>query len=249
MFTTERIDINDLFTKGFTVGYLQEEWANKILKVLKNQSWIEVVPDVLNSDGEIDKYYESIYISVASMMKPDEPNRWFKRYMDEFCLWAEPVLSKFENGNSYHVSAFCGTEGYFMEPHSDVGDRSVLDIIAYFGDDIGDENSGGCLDFFKVDVKDPENPSKMTFLDRVVPKHGMIVIFNNMNPTIYHEVTKLIKPGCRRFQLIAQAGMIDKPDWSVDYKAEKGFYSYHKKAVLGNTDSALEILENGHVGE
>lgn len=250
MLTSPCINIPELFAKGYTTVNIQKPWADRILKEMKNQSWVEVVPDVIDASGNIDKYYENRYISAQSMLQPDHPIPLFKRYMDSFMKWSGPAISRYEAGHEYHVSAFCGLEGYYMEPHSDVGDRSILDIVAYFGDDIGDRDDGGCLNFYRVDLCDPENEDKMSLIESIVPEHGMVVVFNNMNPSVYHEVTKLTKKGCKRFQLIAQAGILNKPDWFIEFESEKGFYKHDSdKAILGDTDSVLRILKEGTVYE
>lgn len=87
----------------------------------------------------------------------------------------------------------------------------------------------------------------MIHITTVVPKHGMVVVLNNLDPSIYHEVTPLVKPNSKRFQYIANIGMADKPEWDIPFKSKPGFYSYKNAARLGDTDAVLEIIERGRV--
>lgn len=136
MFLTKHININELYRNGFTVGHIDQMNADIILKEMKKESWIEVTTDEEDPSGKIDKYYASRYISAQTILQPEKVSRKKQRWMDAFNEWASTVLCKYEHSNKVHVSSFCGKTGYYMDAHTDVGDRAIFDVITYFGHDI-----------------------------------------------------------------------------------------------------------------
>lgn len=245
MFSTQKVDINKLFSDGYCVTTIDKVMADHILRQMKQETWIEVQPDEGGfEDGSSEKYYTGRYMSAQSLLKPVNLRPSHIMFANKFKDWAQPVLQRFEMADRVNLSAFCGVPGYYMEAHTDVGDRAVFDVIAYFGDGINEVEDGGVLNMYKTDVTDPENPEKMRLVDQIVPSHGKIVIINNLSPIFYHEVTELVKKGVRRYQIVANFGMVDLPDWELDYEEKPGFLHADKPGTIGVPETILELLKN-----
>ncbi len=243
MFSTEKIDVQKLYSKGYCVTTLEKKLADKILKQMKKETWIQVQPDASGLEDNFgEKYYSNRFMSAQSLLKPAVLKSPYRSFANRFKTWAEPVLRRFESSSKVNLSAFCGVTGYYMEPHTDVGDRAVFDVIAYFGDDISSESDGGTLNMFKTNVHDPENRDNLELIEKIVPSHGMVVVLNNLSPIFYHEVTELVKKGAKRYQLIGNFGMLDLPDWEIDFEEKPGFLQTYETGEIGDSEMILSLL-------
>ena len=244
MFSTETIDINKLYSQGYCITTLDKIFADKILKDMKEETWVEIQPDDEGlEDGMGDKYYTKRFMSARSLLKPTSLRPSYKFFSNRFKEWAEPVLRRFESAPKSVLSAFCGVTGYSMEAHSDVGDRAVFDVIAFFGDDIDSEQDGGVLNIYKTNILDPYNTENLKLIDKIIPSHGKVVVLNNLSPIFYHEVTELVRKGAKRYQLIGNFGMLEFPDWNYDFEEKPGFLQSVEPGQIGVCSSIMDLLE------
>lgn len=218
MFNTP-LDINYFFKNGYFITNIDQIYANKLLSIIKNEVWVKVTPDIEEYSGTIEKDYKNRYISVGSMLRPMDLNSAYKHYRDSFNKWASPIISKYKTADRVLLSALMGVEGYFMDMHSDVGDRCPFTVLLYLGDEINEmEDVGGNLNIFNVQAEDPHNHPEL--IERIAPLHGRLVILNNLDPTIYHSVDPLMK-NAKRYSLLSSFGIDFLPDWSYDYEVDR----------------------------
>lgn len=196
--------------------------ANLLLAQARRETFIEIQPDTDEADELGDKYYEGRFMAARSLLKPNDLRPAYKMFSDQFNAWSNCVMKYYEVSETFNLSIYCSIEGYKMDIHTDVGDRSIFDVIVYLGNDFDTSEDGGVLEIFKVPIGGNEE-TESVLIEQIIPKHGTIVVLNNLNPTLFHRVTEVTKKGAKRFQIIANFGMIDPPTWNVEFNDVGGF--------------------------
>lgn len=215
----EPLDIQRFFETGYFVTELPESEADRLLEDIRKEIWIEVAPDVEDYSNLIEKDYKNRYIAAHSMLRPNDLRESYKRYQREFNEWAFPIIKHYKTANRILLSALMGVKGYFMDMHSDVGDRCPFTVLLYLGEDLREhQDQGGNLNIFDVTADNPhENPR---LIEKIVPSHGKMVILNNLDPTIYHSVDE-IKTDIRRYSILSSFGIDFVPDWQYEFKTDR----------------------------
>jgi len=243
MFDKKKIDIKSLFKYGYCVTTINKEYADKVLNELKKETWISVDRnDDDFAEGVSEKGYTNRYVSAQGVLRPNKVRNIYKKTADLIQEWSRPVLDNFAMGDCFKVIPFCGVNGYSMESHSDAGDRAILIAVAYFGDDMAEED-GGTLDFHKTNVAKHYDLSLHHFHNRVIPSHGKVVIFNALSPLFYHSVNKLIKPGVRRYNLFINFGLNLKEDHDFEYIDKPGFIHSDEKCTSSEPEKIPGIIK------
>lgn len=211
-----KFNINAIFDDGYFVANIFEQEANKILEDIESETWVYVKPDIQENSGMIEKDYKNRYVALSSILNPTKLPNSYKNYQDNFNKWASPMLKRFKTAKRVHLSALMGQKGYFMDMHSDVGDRCPFTVLLYLGKDFDNNpDLGGNLNIFSVDARNPgENPS---LIEKIAPSHGKLVILNNLDPTIYHSVD-MVKTEGKRYSILSSFGIDFIPDWDYQYK-------------------------------
>lgn len=234
------LDIHKLFRDGYCVGELCAEDADRVYAEMTSEAWIPISPnpELVNRNG--DKYYSNRYIAARSLMQPTNLRSVYAEFMDAVFKWAEPVLKNYAHGDRALVSAFCGVEGYEMALHTDVGDRSVFDVLLYVGNDLS-ESTGGALRVCRVDLNNPFDVQSEHLAD-IYPRHGLIVVLNKLNPTIFHQALTLTGTGIQRYQLFSSFGLAELPEWHYDFPETRGFIPSIENLTFNDIDKIQEIL-------
>lgn len=234
--------VDTLYKQGHFVADLTDEYADLLLKQVKRETYVEVQPDVEGLDIFGDKYYEGRYIAARSLLKPNDLRPAYQRFANQFNEWAKNVLNFYQAKSHYNLSVFCGLEGYKMDIHTDVGDRAIFDTIIFFGHDFSSHEDGGVLELYKVPIGADEE-TEAVLVDQIIPTHGKIVVLNNLNPTLFHRVTEVKKKGAKRYQFVANFGMIDPPEWDIEFNDVGGFPLPGEVFKFGETDRLKKLLD------
>lgn len=232
MFIESGIDVNVFYDKGYYVFNLEECFANEMFDEVKRETMMRVIP---HSDWE--RSFVNRYISKRSLHQPQNIPDIYRKYNDGLIKHLGPILSHYRGGDdpgNITTCAFAGTQGFYIDQHIDVGDRSIFDVILYLGHDIQDEADGGLVEFNRVVYNHEGKVESRALIDRIVPKHGMIIAFNNMNPTISHGVNELTKANAVRYTLISTMGAKNIPNWHLDYVDSPG--AFLEESYVMSTD-------------
>lgn len=215
---SEDFDINKFFKEGYFVSQIDKSTADNIFNDIEKEVWVYVKPEADEYSGKIEKDYKNRYVSLRSILNPMNHPRSYQAYQDKFNEWAKALLIEYKTAKRVHLSALMGLKGYFMDMHSDVGDRCPFTVLLYLGKDLDDDpQNGGNLNIFEVNVKRPnENP---VLVESIVPSHGKIVVLNNLDPTIYHSVDE-IKTNIKRYSILSSFGIDVLPDWNYQYEID-----------------------------
>lgn len=215
----ENLDIERFFKEGYYVTYIDRKEADSILCDIEKEIWLEVAPDIEEYSKNIEKDYKKRYIAARSMLRPTDLRSSYERYQSSFNKWAKPIIEKYKTADRVLLSALMGVKGYFMDMHSDVGDRCPFTVLLYLGEDLnGDPSKGGNLNIFDVNAVNPhENPQ---LIEKIAPEHGKMVILNNLDPTIYHSVDE-ITSDIKRYSILSSFGIDFVPDWQYEFKDDK----------------------------
>lgn len=239
----QKLDIENLYDKGFCLSKLDRDIADQIFLEMHKETFIDIQTDKQDKEepGKYKNYYSSRYIAARSVLQPKNLRPVYQQFADEFIRWSGPIIKKYKSANQTTLSVFCGVEGYQMGLHNDVGDRSVFDVIVFFGHDIQSKEDGGVLNLYNL-VKGDDGKEEKVLVGEVVPQHGLMVVVNNLNPMFCHEVTELKKKGAKRFQFIGNYGMLDCPDWRIDYKEIGGFVKTDEPMRFNDLSSIVNLL-------
>lgn len=212
----ECFDIEKFFREGFLVTQIEQKEADALLSDIQKEIWIEVAPDIEEYNQKIEKDYRKRYIAAHSMLRPTDLRPSYERYQNQFNEWARTIIENYRTANRVLLSALMGVKGYFMDMHSDVGDRCPFTVLLYLGEELtGNPDDGGNLNIFDVDALSPhENPR---LVEAISPTHGKMVILNNLDPTIYHSVDQ-IKTDMKRYSILSSFGIDFVPDWKYEFK-------------------------------
>lgn len=241
MFNNE-IDFESFFTKGYAVTKINDITANAILNQLKEEAWVEVQPDYTTLANSHEKHYQSRFIAAQSLLQPQNLRPTYNHLLESLIAYAADIISPYGLSDSHSLSAFCGRKGYSMGLHSDAGDRSVFNVIGYFGDAALSESDGGYLEFYEVDLLDPSE-EKAKLIKRVHPENGLLVLLNTKNPMFYHKVVGL-RQDINRYQLFGNICMENPPDWHYEYTESKGFINEGNPKSIDDFESIVDLLNN-----
>lgn len=237
-----KLDITKLFTDGYHETDVTKEMADKIYKQMQDEAWIEIKPEKSTDLDMSDKYYYKRHIAAQSILQPRVLHDSYKEFFTSFCEYVNPVLAQYKNGDSSLVTAYCGTDGYEMELHTDVSDRSVIDVILYIGGETQSTGgTGGTLEIYQGAIKSYSRGDKR-LMHTVNTTHGKLIILNNMLPHVYHGVPRLHAPGARRYQLVANMGLPDSPNWRYPVPKRKGFINPGKPILLDDIQRIRELM-------
>jgi len=242
MIFKDKLDINQLFRDGYFETEIESVLADRIYETMLNEAWIELKPEKKRALDTSDKYYFKRHIAARSILKPAELHGTYSEFIEGFKRYAAPVLSAYSNGDEALVTAYCGTDGYEMELHTDVSDRSVIDVILYIGGETEAANGkGGSLEIVRGSLKNYDYEEKQ-HLHSVKTTHGKVIILNNMLPNIYHGVPRLEAPGAKRFQLVGNMGLPDSPKWSYETKSRVGMINPERPVLLDDIERIIELM-------
>lgn len=212
------MDMNAFYEQGFLETVIEKSLADRILSDLKKEWWLQISPDPQSDGEETEKGYENRYISARSMLRPNDLPESYAEYSKGFCDWAQILISQYATAQRHIISALFGSEGYYMDMHTDAGDRCPFTVILYLGSDLPeDRDIGGNLNIFEVDAHDPKNSFRKKH--SVKPTHGKLAVLNNLDPTIYHSVDPLTE-NVARYQLLSSFGIESLPDWEFPLKED-----------------------------
>lgn len=242
-FFTTPISVEDVFEKGYCTTQLSPSIANMLLKQLKRETFVEIQPDAEGLDISGEKYYKGRFMAARSLLRPNDLRPIYKLFSEEFNKWAHEIMKQYESAEKFNLAAYCGTENYEMEIHTDVGDRSIFDVIAFLGHDFETENDGGVLEVYRMPIG-VDYDTYRDCIGKVIPKHGTVVVLNNLNPTLSHLVTPVKKPSARRYQLIGNYGMIDPPCWEYEFNDIGGFALPGEVFTFSDHKRLIQSLEN-----
>lgn len=242
MIFKDELDINKLFSDGFFETEIPAELADRIYQTMLNEAWIELKPEKKRKLDTSDKQYFKRHIAAHSILKPAELHDTYAEFIDAFKRYAEPVLTAYRNGDEALITAYCGTDGYEMELHTDVSDRSVIDVILYIGGETeAAKGVGGTLEIVRGSLKNYDHEEK-EHLHTVKTTHGKVIILNNLLPYVYHGVPRLEAPGAKRYQLVGNMGLPNAPKWSYSTKHKTGIINPDKPVFLDDIECIVKLM-------
>ncbi|MFS1429739.1 hypothetical protein LMH73_022115 [Vibrio splendidus] len=236
MFNSDKINVNELFDKGYTLGFFYDVSSKKILKGMNKLTWV----NIRTHDSATEN---SNFIAIESLASNENLPRVVSQYMGEFNQWSHPLLSQYERFETFSLRLLCSTKGFSRSIHNDVNNRSVLNATAFFGDNLGNPSNGGVINVYRVDVRDPNNLSKMTFLESITPTQGMVLIFNNMDPSLRYEMTEITNPDVKLFQVSSKSCPITTEHLELNIGLEPGFHIMNEPGCIKNPQSILDSIK------
>lgn len=212
------LDLNKFYREGFVETVIEKEMADRILLDLERESWFQISPDSQAASEEIEKDYRNRFIAARSMLRPNDLPDSYAEYGEKFRAWASPLMTQYRTAHKCLVSALYGAKGYYMDMHTDAGDRCPFTVILYLGGSLPEtEDVGGNLNIYEVNLSNPKhNPRKK---HSIKPTHGKLAVLNNLDPTIYHSVDPLTRD-VTRYQLLSSFGIDETPTWEFPLKKD-----------------------------
>lgn len=229
-------ELLELFTKGYLITQYDIEKSDKILRQMESESWLS-----LKSEHDVGDNYKNVKnrsISVRSILQPLQRTEADDTFIKDICDYAKPIFDLYEGYDTHLLPSFCAGEGYEMTMHSDIYDRSIISVVAYFGNAIMEEKDGGYLSIAKR-----QSDGTYAQLERIKPSHGKIVLLCNSNPTIQHSVEKMNATGKNRYCYIGSFGTAENPEWNYKFKCESGFINPRDPVLIFDFQEMRKYIE------
>jgi hypothetical protein len=190
----QKVNLKDLYSKGFTVYQLDEQDVSEIYSYFKT---INPKDHAFDCDGisSNDGYTPPMYgISWSDLYSLPEPlyRFWSKLFETGFLSYFENRYGSFEN---YHPSVAFHQEGDGLPWHNDYcTEKWHISIALYLTNESNwKEEWGGSLHIGEWDLNEDGTgiiPSTRS-LDTVHPKHGRMVILYNRRIDTAHRVERM----------------------------------------------------------
>jgi hypothetical protein len=206
--------VRALFQKGYIEGSVHRDEADRLLSLLKKQSFFE--------GGN--------YREDPSLPPPQVLTQAPAELFEECRSWSNysaliGVQSLFGPFSYWFCTANRFTGGRGMMWHNDHVDASFSTVLIYLTEEDWKEDFGGCLEVGKISdasrMIEPRlnsNESGMVqTIGRIIPRHGTTVILNNLGLPFCHRVTP-IEPNKTRYTLMFHFGY-----WENTRNARKDF--------------------------
>ena len=221
----ENINLNEFFNQGYTVSSINLDLADILLQKVKRQYF--KYPSVL-SETEHPVYRTDTNLfyceCVTSFTLPEGENvsspqmgmeflEEDKKFFNDF--WKDLEKESYFRSLTNSTGTFSQLSKQIMHYnkndglswHYDFKDASFMINMIYLTDEVFTEEDGSYLEFGVCYYKENEDIKKenVTTIGKIIPKHGLIVTANNMNPNFVHRVP-FLKTNKQRYSLICQFG-------------------------------------------
>jgi len=238
-----RIDINRFFKVGYTSTQIDKSIADKLLAVIKTHNFVN--PEV--TQGREDSFYNvetqifhSTAIPRSTVLEGDESvsplmGEGFKTKEDwqlvadfwnqllnqhTYFEWFRKNFGNFTQ-ISKQACAYPVNSGFSF--HSHTRDTVFLINVLYLGDGDFTADDGGYIEFGKCNFDNEGTPDfeSLDYRGKVLPNHGTLATFCNLDPGFMHAVHRLYRQKTR-YSLIAQCGFsehmvtaLGRKNWNV----------------------------------
>ncbi|MDU8351212.1 2OG-Fe(II) oxygenase [Pseudomonas syringae pv. actinidiae] len=205
-------DINSFLAKGHCRTTISSIFADALLQDILSEAFSMDEPDEPDYVGYVEKYYQDRYISTDDRSNQGSRSQLKKMIAASVLNYQKPLLRFYAGGSDVeltNVSAYEGRTGYRMGWHQDIGDRSVSETIIYLCEKDWQEGDGGELQIAKVERDADGKIKRREIIETIVPRHGDVVILENLSPHFEHQVLPWTAHHSR-FSVIVIAGMLEK---------------------------------------
>ncbi len=220
MLNSNAINLEEFFSRGFSVSELDPRVSAELLKVAEDCDFFQ--PDGTNNPREAT--WEDSDKKLPLYNNPPDKYKGFGKMFSRhpYFSWFTELYGDFNHTNI--MLQLC-EKGQEMSWHWDLFDAvPVVNMIYLSPDDIEDCDGGG----FEVGRCSINKSSGTIDYDReieklasIIPKHGTVVTINNTNPLFCHKVSKMLADK-KRYTMIVQMGYKENV---INSKMEKNIAS------------------------
>lgn len=194
------LNINDFFTKGFTLSRVRKDLADSLLVEARTQTFIE-------NDGKYKEDPELIAPQTSNWESPFLPKRFANptpqlvQEIGHQIGTSERLHWFLQNFGNFSQSSFMVNryrKGGGMVFHNDNFDGTFLSVLIYLtGGEYVPEDGGrlliGSIPDYEClkDARISDNSALREDIFGVTPTHGTAVIVNNLNPMFVHAVSQM----------------------------------------------------------
>lgn len=184
-------DVNKLSEHGFYKSSINRSFADMLLMEIKRERFQEDVPDEPDYVGYEEKYYKDRYISTVDRVDQNKRSP-LKTVIASVVIEYQEALIRYYTGGkdirASNVTSYEGRKGYMMGWHQDIGDRSISETIIYLNDNEWLPEHGGEIEISEVERDGDGKVVARKTLEIIPPKHGDVVILENLSPHFEHRV-------------------------------------------------------------
>lgn len=206
----EPFDINHLLMKGYFRSSISKVYADMLLREVKREHFQEDVPDEPDYVGYEEKYYQNRFISSVDRSNQSERSP-IKTMMANAVIAYQKSLIRYYVGGSdlahSNVTSYEGKQGFMMDWHQDIGDRSITETVIYLCDQEWQPGFGGEIEIAEVERNAAGKIIERKTIEVIPPRHGDFVILENLSPHFEHRVLPW-KCENSRYTVIVIAGIL-----------------------------------------
>jgi Rps23 Pro-64 3,4-dihydroxylase Tpa1-like proline 4-hydroxylase len=194
------VQLNELFRDGFFVSSIDKELADRMLEVIKADTFVEDKvgsPDIAEWESDNPSHNNAI---------PPE----YQAFMEGLGMSEATAHMRAHMGDWSRVNCMLqrGRRGDSMVWHHDSYDPMHMVCLVYFTDDEWKPEDGGQLQVGVGDIDQNGflvDQAQVQVRSSISPNHGTVVWLMNTNPRFVHRVTE-IKTDKIRYSMVGQFG-------------------------------------------